>query len=581
MRRTGKLLTPSEKKRSVRIMFYSLVGVLIDVAGLAMAVPVMMAANDRMVVTRPGPMHDFMVFSGVQTYESFMLLLGVLLLVIFLLKNTLTLFANYLQSRFAYDIATSLARRQFMKYYNRGYTYFKDTNSAEISNNVLNIPVFFVSGIVVSLINFLSELAVLLLIVVSIAIADIQLFLAFMVVLVPSGFLIYGMTKNRLYAIGRTQARLGSLTLQRVNQAIFGYVDVRLTNKENYFLDAYIREQVSMNETYKAKHVINMIPTRALEVLGVLGIVVIIFHAFFTNDGETTVFEFVTIFAAAASRVLPSLNRSLAAMMGIKSNLYALEILEDGELPNAIMKMEVHPFDFKETIEFRDVSFSFNNDGHRALSHFNFTVQKGEKIGIIGASGSGKTTMMNLLLRFLTENEGGIYIDGKQLGYEDVASWRAKVGYVQQQVFLIDDTLRQNVAFGEAPHEIDEIRLTQALEQSSLLEFVKTLPHGLDTQVGEMGARLSGGQRQRIGIARALYYQSSVLVFDEATSALDNDTENAITESIQSLKKDMTVFVVAHRITTLRNCDRILELKDGKLVNVWTYTDLVHEKMLK
>jgi ABC-type multidrug transport system fused ATPase/permease subunit len=172
-------------------------------------------------------------------------------------------------------------------------------------------------------------------------------------------------------------------------------------------------------------------------------------------------------------------------------------------------------------------------------------------------------------------------VDGKKLDHDDVASWRAKVGYVQQQVFLIDGTLKENVAFGEKPDEIDEERLRLAIEQASLMDFVLKLPDGWDTQVGEMGARLSGGQRQRIGIARALYFQSSVLIFDEATSSLDTDTENLITESIQALQHDKTVFVIAHRITTLRNCDRIIELKDGGLHASWTYPELVRERMLK
>lgn len=570
-----------ERNRSITIAAYSLIGAIIDVAGLSLIIPVMMAANDPGLVMRPGPLHEFMLFSGFQTYESYMVFLAILLLLTFIGKNAIVLLTNALQSRFIYDIATSLAQRQFMKYYNRGYSYFKDTNSADIANNVLNIPVFFAGGVLASIINFLSEFTVLILIIVSVAIANIQLFGALLLVLIPCGFMIYGATKNRLYAIGQKQLQLGYITLQRINQAVFGYVDVRLTNKESFFMNAYVKEQILMNETHKTKHVINMIPTRALEVIGVLGIVVIFIHAFFTSEGSTTVFEFVTIFAAAATRVLPSLNRCLTAVMGMKSQMFALEVLEEGQLPTEMTKMTTHPMDFEQSIEFKNMSFSFHGGNRKALAALNLVVKKGERIGVIGESGSGKTTMMNLLLRFLTENEGGIYVDGVKLEAEDTASWRAKIGYVQQHVFLIDESLRQNIAFGESLEEIDEERLINAIEQASLREFVQSLPHGLDTQVGEMGARLSGGQRQRIGIARALYYRSSVLVFDEATSALDSETENAITESIQHLQDDMTIFVVAHRITTLRNCNRILELKDGKLVHEWTYSDLVHEKMLK
>lgn len=617
LRRSSRLLTNKEKQRAVTMALYSLFSVFIDVAGLSLLIPVMMAANDPTLVTgpvqasntigqdslgvssadssktatygatkaaepsKPNILHRIYKGMGFESYESYMLFLAVCVLLVFILKNSITLFVGYMQSRFAYDVATSLARRQYMKYYNRGYTYFKETNSADIVNNIINIPIFYVGGVLLSLINFLTESAVLLLIIVGIAVVDIKLFGALLIVLVPSGLAIYGLTKNRLYAIGQEQLRLGAITFSRINQAIFGFVDVRLTNKENYFLRAYEKEQVSLNETFKVKHVIAMVPSRALEVIAVLGILVIFGYAFFLGQGSGTIFEFVAIFAAAAFRVLPSMNRSLAALMGIKSQMFSLEVLEEGELPTKMEKMDVRPMEYAHSIEFKDVSFSFTGAETKALNGVNFTVKKGEKIGIVGESGSGKTTLMNILLRFLREDEGGIYIDGKKLEYEDIASWRAKVGYVQQQVFLIDASLKQNVAFGEDPEEIDEERLKMALEQASLIEFVHSLPHGWDTQVGEMGARLSGGQRQRIGIARALYYQSSVLVFDEATSALDTETENLITESIQALQRDKTVFVIAHRLTTLRNCDRILEFKHGKLVAVWSYADLVTEKMLR
>ncbi|HHG85304.1 MAG TPA: ABC transporter ATP-binding protein, partial [Bacteroidetes bacterium] len=208
-----------------------------------------------------------------------------------------------------------------------------------------------------------------------------------------------------------------------------------------------------------------------------------------------------------------------------------------------------------------------------------FVVKKGEKVGIIGESGSGKTTLMNLLLRFLVEQDGGIYVDGKKLLPADHGGWRDLIGYVQQGVFLMDASLKENVAFGEKLEDIDPKRLRNALEQASLLTLVDTMPAGWDTRIGEMGAMLSGGQRQRIGIARALYWNSQILVFDEATSALDMDTEQAITESIEALSQGQTLFVIAHRITTLRHCDRILEMKNGKLVGTYTYEELIRSKM--
>lgn len=581
MRRCAALLTPKERNRAFWVGMYSLGSILIDVAGLSMLVPIMVVANDPHILHGDNLLAGVFKATGIESEGNFMILMAATVLVIFLIKNLVTLATGYAQSRFAYDVATSLAKRQYHKYYNLGYTYFKEHNSSDIVNNILNIPIFFAGGVLVSLINFLVEVAGLLLIVVLIAIADYKLFFAVVLTIVPAGYFIYNSTKNRLHKIGTKQIKLGVTTHTKLYQSIFGLVDIRLTNKEHVFLQNYLGEQQHMNDTYKVKHVLNMIPSRALEVFAVLGILVVFIFANVVGEHRAQVFTFLVIFAAAAFRALPSMNRALAAIMGMKSQLSTLDILEDGVLPDHMTRTDVRPMDFEESIVFRDLTFAFEGSDHPAVDGLNFTIQKGERIGIIGESGSGKTTLVNLLLRFLTEQGGGIYVDGKKLEEADVASWRAKVGYVQQNVFLLDATLKENVAFGERPEEIDEKRLKDALEQASLMEFVEGLAQHWDTPVGEMGARLSGGQRQRIGIARALYFQSSVLVFDEATSALDTETENSITDSLQALHQGMTVLVVAHRLTTLRFCDRIMEIKDGKLVHVWSYPELVQEKMLK
>ena len=583
LRRARFLLTRDEKRRGIGMVIVSLISILVDVAGLALLVPLMMAATDQKFVEDNETMAWLLQFLGGGDYGKLLVMMAVVVLVVFLLKNAFTLLVGNWQSRFIWDVATNLARRQYMKYYGRGFTYFKQTSSSDIVNNIINIPVFFASGVLTSLINFLTEFSVLTFIIVSIALIDPILFIALLLVLAPSGFLIYGGTKNRLYSLGKKQQTFGAKNYARIQQAIFGFVDVRLTNKEEVFLDGYVAGQRDLNNTFRQKYLISLIPSKGLEVMAVLGIVVIFGYSYFVSKTTEGIFEFVAVFAAAAFRVLPSMNRSLAALMGMKNQMASLDELEDGFLPVKMDNIEAKPMDYEKTIEFKDLSFQFDDaDGKGyALRNINFKVKKGEKIGLIGESGSGKTTLMNILLRFLVESDGGIYVDGKKLELEDIASWRAKIGYVQQQVFLVDGTLRENIAFGEKPDEVNDAQVMSALEQSSLLEFVKTLPNGVNTQVGEMGSRLSGGQRQRIGIARALYYKSEVLVFDEATSALDTETENSITESINAIGADKTVFVIAHRITTLKSCERIFELKDGKVAAVWNYDDLIKDRVLK
>jgi ABC-type multidrug transport system fused ATPase/permease subunit len=329
------------------------------------------------------------------------------------------------------------------------------------------------------------------------------------------------------------------------------------------------------NRSHQVRWVINLIPPRALEVIAVIGIAITFSYTYVVLKDPEQVYSFIAMFAAAAFRILPSFNRLLIAVMGMRSHLYTLDYLEDGLLPQELERTEVRPLKFERGIEFRNLSFAFDDTGTAALRKVNFTVKKGEKIGIIGESGSGKTTLMNILLRFLDESEGGMYVDDYRLEVNDKASWRAMVGYVKQDVFLMDATLQENVAFGETIPEIDQERLRESLDQASLTKFVESLPEGLNTIVGEQGSKVSGGQKQRIGIARALYSRAQVLVFDEATSALDTETEQAITESIEQISGGQTIFVIAHRITTLRFCDRIFEMRNGQLVAEHTYEELM------
>jgi ATP-binding cassette, subfamily B, bacterial PglK len=330
---------------------FSFFAILIDIVGLSMLLPVMVVAQDPQILVRTPQegeqaaiiLHKLFELSGFYKPSHFLILMAAVLLVIFVVKNLITLYSGYAQSRFAYDVATNLARRQYLKYYNYGYRYFKQHNSAEIVNNILNIPVFFTGGVLVSVINFLAEFAGLSLIIILIAAADFKLFIALMLVLVPTGTFIYGATKNRLFKLGQDQIRLGVTSMTKLNQSIFGFVDVRLTNKERYFLDSYLGEQIKMNTKHKIKHVLNMIPSRGLEVIAVLGILVIFTYGAFDNSGNN-IFFYVLLFSTAAFRALPSMNRALAAIMGMKSQLSTLDILEDGELTTKMNRSDIDPF---------------------------------------------------------------------------------------------------------------------------------------------------------------------------------------------------------------------------------------------
>jgi ATP-binding cassette, subfamily B, bacterial PglK len=573
-RRIAFLLTPIERKRGVAIISLSILGSIVDVLGLAALVPVMLAATDPNFVQRTPIMQDLYRWGGFTSMGSYMVALSIALLVIFIIKNIVAIYLYHAQSRYAYSVGTEMARRQFIKFYNRGYTHFQNTNSAEVMNQVMNIPTFFISAVLVSAINLFCEVLVISFIIFGIALTDFRLLFGLMLVLVPAGFLIYNGTKNKLYKLGMEQSELYRASHSKLVQSIFGYTDVRINNKEEVFLDDFVRAHSRLNHNHQVRYLISLIPTRSLEVISVLGITITFVYTYLITDRPEQLYSFIAVFAAAAFRLLPSMNRLLTAIMGMKSHQFSLEGLEDGGLPHELEHLELHPLPFEREIEFRNISFSYGEGLAPALHNLNFTVKKGEKIGIIGSSGSGKTTLVNILLRFLPEQEGALYVDGRQITRADRRSWREMLGYVKQDVYLMDASFRENIAFGVPKADIDEARVLAAIEAASLGEFIRSLPQGLDTEVGEHGSKVSGGQKQRIGIARALYSNSQILVFDEATSALDTETEQSITDSIEHLS-GQTIFVVAHRITTLRFCDRIIDMRHGEIVGEYSYEEVI------
>lgn len=577
----NRILTRSQKIKATVIMIFTLLGALLDVGRLAALIPVMVVAmNPAVIHEKPILVKAYDLF-GFTSDNGFILAMILAVLAFFILGNAVSLWLSDWQARYSFQVATDLARRQHLKYFRKGLQFFKATNSSDIINNIKIIPGFFASGILVRCMYFFSEAAVMLIVVVSLLVYDVSLVLMLVAVLGPASLLIYVTTKNRLYRIGVKGKETNDITLHKITQTIRGFVDVKISNKDRFFRNEYLESQEKFYDTQRSQTVIQLLPQRAIEIFAVLGVVVIFVYAVIWADNRQRLLEFLIAFAAAAFRVLPSINRLLQSLMSIKNHQFAIETLLDDELPlEDTEELHHEPVTFSETIEFRNLGYSFPASEGFALRGIDLVVKKGEKIGIVGPSGSGKTTLMNILLRFYKETEGGIYTDGIRLNALHDRGFRDLVGYVQQDVFLLDGTMRENIAFGEEPTEVDEKRIIESVERASLSELVSSLPDGLNTRVGEMGARLSGGQRQRMGIARALYRRSQIIVFDEATSSLDMETEKEITEAIRhSAGPDTTIFVIAHRITTLKDCDRIVELRNGEMTGFYTYEQLLRERM--
>ncbi|WP_170172610.1 ABC transporter ATP-binding protein [Hymenobacter rigui] len=467
---------------------------------------------------------------------------------------------------------------QLSKYLNLSYWKFSDSGSASLMNAALQVPGVYVSGILRPLFVFFSEVAVIAVIVVSIILYKPLLLAILGIVLVPTTWLMYRLLRTRTQEIGHRVNALRPVSFSILNDLFVGFVELKLANKQHDFRRNLLDNQEELQKLDAEGYLYSLLPIKMIEMVAILGVLTIFIYALFFSENATDLIALVGLFAAAAYRLMPSVNRMLQSLFQLKQAQYTIEIINsDGEAQYLMPQHpEQLPLTFTRSLSFDDISYSFPGATQRTLKNIRLDIKKGEKIGFIGSSGSGKTTLMNILLRFYIEQEGRILVDGKPLTPQHLLAWYKIVGYVKQDTFLMEASIQDNITLGD--QEVDQVRMQYAIEQASLTDFVKSLPDGLNTQIGERGSKLSGGQRQRIGIARALYKRTEVLVLDEATSALDNETEREVNEAINKLSHtDITILIIAHRITTLRECDRIYELNQGEVVATHQYQDLVRQ----
>lgn len=575
-------LSPKQKRQVMLQLFLLLLSSAFDVFGLASLVPVLLVAAEPGGVQRSKLFYPIFQFLGFNSERYFILFLIVAVLVFFLLKNLFSVWVNYLQARFTAAIGLEVTRRQMRKYLYLPFWNFADMGSAKLINSTLQVPFTYVSMILRPLFVYFSELTVIVVVAVAILLYKPVLIAILALVLVPTTYLTYRRLRKRATVIGTRLNELRTASLSIVNDLFSGFVELKLAKQQDRFAERLLANQTAMQELDAEAYLHTMLPVRIIEMVAIIGVLTIFLYSLYGPTGSGGLIALVGMFAAAAYRLMPSVNRLIIALVSIKHGQFAADDLEKfrearfDEMPPANQL----PLKFEHELVLDDVSFGFPDqvsDSSLALQGINIRVGRGEKIGFIGASGSGKTTLMNLLLRFYREQQGRMLVDGKVLTPQHLSAWYHLVGYVKQDTFLMETSIKNNITLGAAAEDIDDERLRYAVEQASLAGFVESLPDGLDTLIGERGSKLSGGQRQRIGIARALYKRAEILLLDEATSALDNETEREVNAAISRLAHtDITILIIAHRLTTLRECDRIYELREGRVVAERRYAELVH-----
>jgi ABC-type multidrug transport system fused ATPase/permease subunit len=577
-------LLPKHKKKVILMVFLILVSGVLDVLGLAAILPV------STLVFAPETIHQnhlvASVYNGLgfsnETYFLYFILVCFLFIII--IKNAATALISYAQSKFSFGVASDLSKKQFDYVMSNDLQYFNDFNSTALVRNIQIIPFHFSTYLLLPMLILSSEIVVVLIVIIAISWYNITVVSMIALTLAPAFPVTYKLIKSRTQFYEKQRDKLNVELTKHAYQTIFGYIDVKLFNKDRFFINQFRKKQTSYNKVVTNAFTLNLIPSKIIEITAISGVIIMFAYTLYSPEARASISVMLPIFLAAAYRIMPSMNRMLIALGSIKGYQYVLEVLRpsrDYVSPESHVDLKEEVV-FNHEIAFKNLAYKYPSGNRLSIDHVSLTIKKGQKIGIVGKSGSGKTTMINVLLRFLKEQEGGIYVDGLKITPELESQWRNLIGYVKQNVFIIDGDFYENIAFGVNREDVDLVKLDRAITLSKLDEVVAKSPKGLASNIGENGTKLSGGQRQRIAIARALYKDAQILVFDEATSALDSQTEREITESIASISSEnKTMFIVAHRITTLENCDVIYNMEDGKIVSTHTYAELAKTMLVE
>ena len=580
IRNIKELLDEDQKKRSLVMLLLLFVNAVFDVFGLAAIFPLMDAALEPDLIQEKWYLKYLYDLIGIDDTIHFLFALSIIIFLIFLLKNAISLYILYVQARFSFNISLRLSLKQFQKYYQKGYLYIQGNDVGKKQYDIYQLPYQFAGAYMMQAFIFTTEMVVLLIIFSTVIVLAPEAFLILLFVIVPVFAAIYSFSKNSVTRIGQERNILFPKITASISESMLAYPDVKLSNKEKEFMESYkaLQHRVNMLDAINIG-LYNKIPTKTNDVVFGLGIMLIFFAAILFHNNSSEILAILTVFGIAGYRFLPSINKMMGATLNMKNLGYLKKEFEEIQGVRVEEFESVRPLSLDRDIRFNHVSYQYPLSQDVVLDNLCFTFRKGETIGIIGGSGSGKTTLLNILLRLLRETKGEILVDDQKLEGKLNAAFQKSIGFVQQQVFIKDGTLTDNVAFGV--DQPDHEKVDEAIRKAMLKDFVENHPLGKNMYLGENGVKLSGGQRQRVGIARALYKESDILVFDEATSALDMETEEAIKDTIAALTKmDKTIFIVAHRITTLNSCDRIIELEDGKLKRELSYKDLFDEKIL-
>ena len=572
------LLDNKQKRTMLLLVFFMLIGAALELLGVGL---VYQAAG---IITDPDILENSKTLAGVygalhmeDMAEFTMFIMGALVAV-FALKNAYLFFQNKLQFKFVYSNQFATSRRMMINFMQRPYEYYLNADTSVIQRSITS-DVNNMYGLILNLLQLVSEMIVFVFLTVYCLTMDVVMTGTVAALLIVVLVIINWILKPIMRKAGEENQDFYSGLYKWIDQSVMGIKEIKVANKESYFINEYCKCGAGYVNAVQRYNLYNATPRLLIETVAIAGMILYMMLRIANGTPVTEIMPQLTTLAVAAMRLIPSANRinnyltSIAYFepffMGVTDNLQE-EIRDESvnyDEEAYRKKKDVEKLPVKKEILLKGITYKYPNSDVLIFDRATMQIPVGKSVGIVGTSGAGKTTAVDIMLGLLRLQSGEILADGVEVR-EHYESWLKNIGYIPQTIFMIDSTIRKNVAFGCADEDIDDEKVWMALKEAQLDEFVRGLPEGLDTGIGERGIRLSGGQRQRIGIARALFEDPEVLVLDEATSALDNDTEAAIMESINHLHGRKTLIIIAHRLQTIEKCDIVYRVEEGSVTKV-------------